>query len=124
MTSRSACAYGRAAATRSCARFIFDVATISIVRVIFRVFSTDLMRVLSSLPFAIVLEVALRDARGLRRTNCLLERLDPTLEIGLDLLRQRLARANAVTDLREALRHVLVEALLPRFHLGHRPIVD
>jgi len=53
MTSRSACAYGRADVTRSCARFIFEVATISIVRVILRVFSTDLMRLLSSLPFAI-----------------------------------------------------------------------
>src|SRR5678816_2513911 len=53
MTSRSACAYGRAADTRSCARFIFDVATISIVRVILRVFSTDLMRLLSSRPLAI-----------------------------------------------------------------------
>src|SRR5215813_3749087 len=63
MTSRSACAYGRAAATRSCARFIFDVATISIVRVILRVFSTDLMRVLSSLPFAI-LSSAVSYARG------------------------------------------------------------
>ncbi len=49
---RSACAYGRAATTRSCARFIFDVATISIVRVILRVFSTDLMRPLSSRPLA------------------------------------------------------------------------
>ena len=38
--------------TRSCARFIFDVATISIVRVILRVFSTDLMRPLSSRPLA------------------------------------------------------------------------
>ena len=53
ITSRSACAYGRAADTRSCARFIFDVATISIVRVILRVFSTDLMRPLSSRPLAI-----------------------------------------------------------------------
>src|SRR6185503_12771673 len=46
-------AYGRAAATRSCVRFILDVATISSVRVILRVFSTDLMRVLSSRPLAI-----------------------------------------------------------------------
>src|SRR5437762_12191446 len=53
MTSLSAFAYGRAATTRSCARFIFDVATISIVRVILRVFSTDLMRRLSSRPLAI-----------------------------------------------------------------------
>jgi len=34
-------AYGRAAITRSCARFNFDVDTISIVFVICRVFSTD-----------------------------------------------------------------------------------
>ena len=39
-------AYGRAATTRSCARFIFEVATISIVRVILRVFSTDLIATL------------------------------------------------------------------------------
>src|SRR3954468_19260012 len=54
MTSLSAFAYGRAATTRSDARFIFDVATISIVRVILRVFSTDLIRPLSSLPLAIL----------------------------------------------------------------------
>src|SRR5438093_3446769 len=53
ITSRSAVAYGRAATTRPCARFIFDVATISIVRVILRALSPDLMRPLSSLPFAI-----------------------------------------------------------------------
>src|SRR5207302_6676845 len=52
MTSASARANGRAATTRSCARFIFDVATISIVRVIFRVFSTLLIRPLSSRPLA------------------------------------------------------------------------
>src|SRR5215470_1742455 len=105
MTSRSACAYGRAAATRSCARFIFDVATISIVRVIFRVFSTDLMRVLSSLPLAMVLEVALRDARGFRRADRFLVRFDAALEVGLDLLRQRLAGAQSFADLREAVGH-------------------
>ena len=54
MTSPSARAYGRAATTRSWARFIFEVATISIVRVILRVFSTDLIRPLSSRPFAMV----------------------------------------------------------------------
>ena len=53
MTSRSACAYGRAATTRSCARFSFDVATISIVLVILRVFWTDWIRPLSSRPLAI-----------------------------------------------------------------------
>jgi hypothetical protein len=52
MTSPNDFAYGRAAITRSIARFIFDAATISIVRVIFRVFSTDLMRPFSSRPFA------------------------------------------------------------------------
>src|SRR6185503_5777143 len=124
MTSRSACAYGRAAATRSCARFIFDVATISIVRVIFRVFSTDLMRVLSSLPFAIVLEVALRNARWLRCADRLLVRLDAALEISFDLLRQGLAGAEAVADLRITLRHELVEALLPRLYLRNRHVVD
>jgi hypothetical protein len=51
-TSPSASAYGRAAATRSVARFILLAATISIVRVILRVFSTDLMRPLSSRPLA------------------------------------------------------------------------
>jgi hypothetical protein len=55
MTSASAAAYGRAATTRSCARFNRDVATISIVLVIWRVFSTDLMRRRSSLGFAIIL---------------------------------------------------------------------
>src|SRR5439155_27163021 len=52
MTSRSDSAYGRADDTRSCVRFIFEVATISSVRVILRVFSTDLMRPLSSRPLA------------------------------------------------------------------------
>ncbi len=46
-------AYGRAATTRSCARFSRDVATISIVLVIWRVFSTDLMRRRSSRALAI-----------------------------------------------------------------------
>jgi hypothetical protein len=46
-------AYGRAATTRSWARFIFDVATISMVRVIFRVFSTLRLRPLSSRPLAL-----------------------------------------------------------------------
>src|ERR1051325_4527399 len=53
ITSDNALAYGRAAMTRSCARFILDVATISIVRVILRVFSTDLIRPFSSRPLAI-----------------------------------------------------------------------
>ncbi len=53
ITSVSTVANGRAAVTRSWARFIFDVATISMVRVIFRVFSTDLIRPFSSRPFAI-----------------------------------------------------------------------
>src|SRR5258708_36573579 len=53
MTPASAFGYGRAATTRSCARFIFEVATISIVRVILRVCSTDFIRPLSSRPLAI-----------------------------------------------------------------------
>ena len=53
MTSARARAYGRAAITRSCDRFIFEVAIISSVRVILRVFSTDLMRPFNSLPLAI-----------------------------------------------------------------------
>src|SRR4051812_37723117 len=67
ITSDMAFAYGRAATTRSCARFIFDVATISIVRVILRVFSTDLMRPLSSRPLAIAdhTGVILSDAKDL-----------------------------------------------------------
>ena len=48
-----AAAYGRAATTRSRARFNFDVATISIVFVIWRVLSTDLMRRRSSRGWAI-----------------------------------------------------------------------
>ena len=44
--------------TRSCARFIFEVATISMVRVIFRVFSTDLIRPFSSRPLAIYVLVS------------------------------------------------------------------
>lgn len=55
MTSVSALAYGRAAVTRSWARFMRDVATSSIVRVILRVFSTVLMRRFSSRPFAMTL---------------------------------------------------------------------
>src|SRR6266576_2739514 len=69
MTSRSACAYGRAAVTRSCARFIFDVATISIVRVILRVFSTDLMRLLSSRPLAIEGRGKRKEGRGKREAG-------------------------------------------------------
>ena len=53
MISASAAAYGRAAITRSLARFNFDVATISIVFVIWRVLSTDLMRRRSSRGWAI-----------------------------------------------------------------------
>src|SRR6476619_625893 len=104
MTAASALAYGRAATTRSWARFIFEVATISSVRVILRVFSTDLMRPLSSRPFAI-LEVRLRDA-GVRRGAAvlLLEGFDAVLELGLDLLRERLAGLDAVADLRERAR--------------------
>src|SRR5690242_1215827 len=85
MTSPNACAYGRAAMTRSIARFIFDVATISIVRVILRVFSTDLMRPLSSRPLAIGChpeerrEPALRSAsderEDLRFASCLTNRV-------------------------------------------------
>jgi hypothetical protein len=53
MTSPKARAYGRAATTRSCARFSLDVETISIVRVILRVLSTDLMRRRRARGFAI-----------------------------------------------------------------------
>src|SRR6476469_9675915 len=112
MTSRSAVAYGRAATTRSCARFIFDVATISIVRVILRVFSTDLMRPLSSRPLAIL--------RGER----LLEFLDAALEVRLRLLGDRLLGADALTHLRELRAHELVEALLPAADRRHRHVVD
>src|SRR5512143_371163 len=111
MTSRNACAYGRAAATRSCARFIFEVATISIVRVILRVFSTDLMRLLSSRPLAI----------ACRR---LLVRLDAASQIGLELLRQHFAGAKSFANLRVALRHELVEAALPLANLRDRHVVD
>src|SRR5689334_11437368 len=123
MTSRSDSAYGRAALTRSWVRFILEVATISSVRVILRVFSTDLMRPLSSRPFA-MLEVRLRDAGVGGRRERLLERLDALLELGLDFLRERLAGADAVTDLRELGGHELLEALLPRAHLVDRHVVD
>src|SRR6476661_3467748 len=101
MTSASALAYGRAATTRSCARFIFEVATISIVRVILRVFSTDLMRPFSSRPLAIVLR------RGL------LVLLDAALQIRLRLLGERLLTAAALADLWGLRRHELMEALPP-----------
>ena len=82
--------------TRSCARFIFDVATISIVRVILRVFSTDLMRPLSSRPLAID-ECSLGAAVSvaLLRANVCLNSSIAALELGLDLLRQRLLGADA-----------------------------
>src|SRR5437867_1215968 len=51
MTSASACAYGRAPTTRSCARLSFDVDTSSIVLVIFFVFCTERMRRFSSRGF-------------------------------------------------------------------------
>src|SRR5207249_5527063 len=51
--SAGAAAYGRAATTRSWARFSFDVATSSIVFVILRVLWTDLMRRRSSRGLAI-----------------------------------------------------------------------
>src|SRR5260370_373923 len=44
ITSASACAYGRAPTTRSCARLSFDVETSSIVFVILRVFWTERRR--------------------------------------------------------------------------------
>src|SRR3954462_16039538 len=98
MTSPNAWAYGRAAMTRSIARFIFDVATISIVRVILRVFSTDLMRPLSSRPLAMVLqrcrrELLAADGRGL------LVLLDAAAQVGLDLLGDRLLAAYALSHL-------------------------
>src|SRR6185503_9043813 len=99
MTSRSASAYGRAAPTRSCVRFIFEVATISIVRVILRVFSTDLMRPLSSRPLAI--------ARGL------LVRFDPPAQVGFDVLAQLLLGPDRVAHLRILRLHEVVEAPLP-----------
>src|SRR5690242_8616061 len=101
MTSRNACAYGRAAVTRSCVRFSFDVATISSVRVIFRVFSTDLMRPLSSRPLAMSdgrkacgvrcheLQIRFADAGGFGRRDGLLVRLDASTQVRLDLLRER-----------------------------------
>src|SRR5512138_1913021 len=121
MTSRNAWAYGRAAATRSCARFIFEVATISIVRVILRVFSTVLIRLLSSRPLAIgagrevleewrhQLQVRFRDTRRLRHVRRLLVSLDAASQVGFDVLGQRLAGADAFTDLRVLRRHEQVE---------------
>src|SRR5260221_8591433 len=101
ITSESACAYGRAATTRSCARFIFEVATISIVRVILRVFSTERMRPLSSRPLA----MTARDG--------LLVLLERPLEIRLDLLRQHLLGAETLAYLGELGGDELVQSLLP-----------
>src|SRR4051812_32744395 len=115
MTSPNAWAYGRAAMTRSCARFIFDVATISMVRVILRVFSTDLMRPLSSRPLAIVLALAAED---------LLEAVDRALQLGLGVLREGLLRAHALADLRELRADVVHEARLPRADLVDRDLVE
>src|SRR6185437_9385181 len=109
----SACAYGRAAVTRSWARFNFDVATISNVRVILRVFSTDLMRPLSSRPLAM--------ARG---AGALLVFLDAAAKGFFDLLGQHLAGAEPLADLWVARAHELVETALPLAHARHRHVVD
>src|SRR4029079_9171124 len=100
MPSVSAFAYGRAATTRSCARFILEVATISIVRVILRVFSTDLMRPFSSRPLAMIPQSVIEwwlEARGrerrLARDRDLLVLVDGPLQVRLDLLRQHLLGA-------------------------------
>src|SRR5947209_17656042 len=101
MTSVRAFAYGRAATTRSCARFIFDAATISIVRVIFRVFSTDLMRPFSSRPLAMAQSRRLTNGSFhgrslLARPDRLLVRLDPAPQIRFELLRQVLRLTQSV----------------------------
>src|SRR4051812_42287479 len=122
MTSPNDCAYGRAATTRSCARFIFEVATISIVRVILRVFSTDLMRPLSSRPLA-MLHARRCELLGAGRRG-LLVLLDPAAQVGLDLLGDRLLGADALAHLRELRGHELVEATLPLAKLGNGDVVD
>src|SRR5882724_3569707 len=73
MTSRRACAYGRAATTRSWARLSFDVATSSIVLVIFRVFWTDRIRPLSWRLLAITREPSFGGEERLERGDCGLE---------------------------------------------------
>src|SRR3954469_25933780 len=124
MTAPNDCAYGRAATTRSIDRFIFDVATISIVRVILRVFSTDLMRPLSSRPLAMNLQIRLRDAGGLRGRYSFLIGLDAAAQISFDLLRQRLAGAKVLANLRVFRRHELMEAALPLANLRRGNVVD
>src|SRR4051812_9462371 len=110
MTSESAVAYGRAATTRSCARFILDVATISIVRVILRVFSTDLMRPLSSLPLAIYRKGG--SHLRLPLLSCVV-RLDAATQIRFDVLGQLLLVAQGIAHLWELRFHEFVEAALP-----------
>src|SRR3954467_6324181 len=137
MTSRNAWAYGRAAMTRSIARFIFDVATISIVRVILRVFSTDLMRPFSSRPFAMT-QIGECEVRWTGRclTNCrfdrgtlvaraggLLVRFDAPAQIRFELFREILRLAQPVTHLWVPRRHELEKAALPIAHVLRRHVV-
>src|SRR5881296_3802119 len=110
--SASAAAYGRAATTRSCARFSFDVATSSIVFVILRVFWTDRMRRRSSRGFAMS-----AGPQGLVF-------LDRALQLSRKVFGERLAGADLLTDFAVLRRHELVEAALPVPDRVHRDVVQ
>src|SRR5260221_3015774 len=111
MAAASACAYGRAAITRSWPRFSLDVETISIVRVIFLVLWTDLIRRLSSRVFAMLL---------LQRLELVDGRAQPLLEV----VRQRFPGADLLADLGMVRVHELVEAGLPGAHVLDVDVVD
>src|SRR5882762_5578981 len=100
ITSASAAAYGRAAITRSWARFSLDVATSSIVFVILRVLWTDLMRRRSSRGLAI----------GARPAG--------------EVVAQHLAAPDLLADVGMLGRHEVAESLLPRPDLVHRHVVE
>src|SRR2546427_12521936 len=112
ITSASAAAYGRAATTRSCARFSFDVATSSIVFVILRVFWTDRMRRRSSRGFAMS-----AGPQGLVF-------LDRALQLSRTVFGERLAGADLLTDLGVLRRHEVVEAAFPIPDRVHRDVVQ
>src|SRR3989442_7154678 len=111
ITSAREAAYGRAATTRSCARFSFDVATSSIVFVILRVFWTERIRRRSSRGLAI--------SRAPERLVLLDRLLQPRREV----IRERFARAQLLAHLGMLRRHELVEAMLPLADRIHRHVV-
>src|SRR5437016_6699679 len=112
ITSARAAAYGRAATTRSCARFSFDVATSSIVFVILRVFWTERIRRRSSRGLAI--------SRAPERLVLLDRLLQPRREV----IRERFARAQLLAHLGMLRRHERMEAMLPLADRIHRHVVE